>query len=423
MSNGGESRSPLTQDQKIAIDAIFQLGWSRGTWPLFGEIDRPLYQQRIDSQATIHSLTPAYIRRDSSGSFIDPSETLRLTVRGANEASGRETVIPLFLQVLKKLVSWEYSYQAENGQYEPIVSQSDIVSLFSNGRRPEVAKAFAEGIGLLIREEQNIYSSFSRSSHDQEWSIAISSRIRCFQDVESIDDYLEKIDINAQEPPAPVTTERADRVDASPTGSIPNPQDVFIVHGRDMEAKAAITEFLEALGLHAIIWDEPVGATGSAAPYTGHIVENAFQLAHAVIVLLTPDEIAHLHPDFHEARDPTSEREPSSQVRPNVFFEAGMAFATHPHRTVIVEIGETRPFSDFAGRNVIRITNNVDSLNSLAKRLEDSGCPVDRTNVDWQSLLRFTSLSAMNRSPSTSTAAGSPQSSLAAPKHTARLIV
>jgi predicted nucleotide-binding protein len=160
---------------------------------------------------------------------------------------------------------------------------------------------------------------------------------------------------------------------------------VFVVHGRDSDKRNAMFDFLRALALEPIEWEHAVGSTGSGAPYTGSVVEKSIREAAAVLVLLTPEEEAHLLPRFIEDHDPDYERNPTPQARLNVIFEAGMAFGVVPERTIVVEFGTTRPFSDIAGRNTVRfdVRASHDARNKLATRLELLGLPVDKRGGDW----------------------------------------
>lgn len=157
---------------------------------------------------------------------------------------------------------------------------------------------------------------------------------------------------------------------------------VFVVHGRNDQARNALFEFLRALDLKPLEWSAAVALTGSASPYIGEVLDRAFRVAQAVIVLLTPDEIAYLRPEYASGEtDP--DLDPAAQARPNVLFEAGMAFGRHPDRTVLVEMGSVRPFSDIAGRHVVRMDGSPDKRNELATRLKNAGCKVETGSVSW----------------------------------------
>ncbi len=174
-----------------------------------------------------------------------------------------------------------------------------------------------------------------------------------------------------------------------PKGNAKNARKVFVVHGRNLEARDAMFGFLRAIGLEPIEWSTAISATGSASPYIGQALDAAFDMAQAVVVLLTPDDIAYLRPEYANGDD-DPERVPTPQARPNVLFEAGMAIGRHPERTVLVELGALRPFSDVAGRYAVRLDNSSPKRNDLANRLKDAGCDVTTSGSDWLNAGDFT---------------------------------
>lgn len=176
-----------------------------------------------------------------------------------------------------------------------------------------------------------------------------------------------------------------------------DPRKVFVVHGRDLEAKRAVYGLLRELDLLPLDWEELVAATGSAAPYVGDTVSVAFRFAQAVVVVLTPDDEARLLPALHGSDEPPHEVGFMGQARPNVLFEAGMALASHPDRTIFVEIGKVRPFSDVAGRHMVRLTGAAATLQAVATRLGNAGCPANLTGSGWLDESRFKDLDAHSR--------------------------
>lgn len=179
------------------------------------------------------------------------------------------------------------------------------------------------------------------------------------------------------------------------TGRAPNRIDrhrVMVVHGRDEDARRAMFDFLRAIGLQPGEWRKLVADTGKGSPYIGEVLERAFERAAAVLVLLTPDDEAKLRDDLIRDTDPNYERNPAGQARPNVLFEAGMAFGLHPDRTILVELGELRPFSDVFGRHVVRLDGTERPLRDIAGRLETAGCAVDVSGDDWSDPGRFPNL-------------------------------
>jgi len=170
---------------------------------------------------------------------------------------------------------------------------------------------------------------------------------------------------------------------------------VFVVHGRDLAAREAVFAFLRSLSLRPLEWTQALKLTGKGSPYVGEVLDAAFREAAAIIVLLTPDDEARLNSVFLTSRDPKHERELTGQARPNVLFEAGMAFGNNPNSTVLVQLGDIRPFSDVGGRHVVRLNNTPASRIEFATKLANAGCNVDTSGSDWLSAGDF-----QERSPS-----------------------
>ena len=164
---------------------------------------------------------------------------------------------------------------------------------------------------------------------------------------------------------------------------------VFVVHGRNAAARAAMFTFLRSIGLDPIEWSVAVKMTGEGSPYIGQVLDSAFAAAQAVVVLLTPDDVAYLRSEYASGEgDP--ETEPLAQARPNVLFEAGMAMGRDAKRTVLVEFGKLRPFSDVAGRHAVRIDDTASKRKDLAQRLESAGCEVTLAGEHWLTAGDFT---------------------------------
>lgn len=158
---------------------------------------------------------------------------------------------------------------------------------------------------------------------------------------------------------------------------------VFVVHGRDAEARSQLFIFLRAVGLKPIEWNQAIKMTGQASPYVGTILDTAFREAAAVVVLLTPDDDVKLRKRYHKAREPEYEKKLTGQARPNVLFEAGMAFGRNADSTVLVQLGDVKSFSDVGGRHVVHLSNDPSSRQELATKLANAGCNVDTAGSDW----------------------------------------
>ena len=64
------------------------------------------------------------------------------------------------------------------------------------------------------------------------------------------------------------------------------------------------------------------------------------------LLYFKPDDEARLNQEFRGDSDPPDETELTGQARPTVLFEVGMALGHSQERTILVELGDLRPFSD-----------------------------------------------------------------------------
>lgn len=151
---------------------------------------------------------------------------------------------------------------------------------------------------------------------------------------------------------------------------------VFVVHGRNARLQRDFFAFLASLKLEPIDWREAATYPAEGTPYIGTILDRAFSRAHAVIVLLTPDDEVRLAEALWKPDEMDEEKTVCCQPRPNVIFEAGMAFGCKPDRTILVEVGQIKRFSDVLGRYAVRLDNTPARRMELVDRLEAAGCIV-----------------------------------------------
>ena len=159
-------------------------------------------------------------------------------------------------------------------------------------------------------------------------------------------------------------------------------QKVFVIHGRDKRARREFFTFLRAIGLKPMEWSTVLAEARGGAPLISDVLDKAITGDRAFVVLLTPDDVVQLKPEHADGAD-DSELRPSGQARPNVLFEAGMAFGRHPEHIVLVEFGKVRPFTDISGRFVVQLDDTTESRHKLANMLRTIGCDVDTSGSDW----------------------------------------
>jgi predicted nucleotide-binding protein len=164
---------------------------------------------------------------------------------------------------------------------------------------------------------------------------------------------------------------------------------VMVIHGRDEDRVQGFFNLLRSMGLIPLEWGELATKTGVGAPYVGEVLDAAFTNAAAVVVLLTGDDLTILDPDYRRNDDQPFEAQLTSQPRPNVLFEAGMAFAKHPEKTLLVQIGHIKPFSDIGGRYILKLDNSKEKRQELMTRLSKAGCDVCPDGGAWLTVGNF----------------------------------
>jgi predicted nucleotide-binding protein len=167
---------------------------------------------------------------------------------------------------------------------------------------------------------------------------------------------------------------------------------VFVVHGRDEGLRKSMFEFLRALSLNPMEWSKAVllPRKGGANPHVDDILDAAMARVQAVVVIFSPDDLAMLKESLLGKGEKRTEGKLQGQPRPNVIFEAGLALGRHPDKTLLVQIGSVRGFSDIAGKHLVRLTNDVTKRKDVGNRLHKIGCRVDLGGDDWMTAGDFT---------------------------------
>jgi predicted nucleotide-binding protein len=170
-----------------------------------------------------------------------------------------------------------------------------------------------------------------------------------------------------------------------------DPRRVFVVYGRNLRAKDALFKFLKAVRLEPRDFPKAAVENGSGgAPFIGLVLDKEFRTRPAFLVLLTPDDEVSLRRRLCRDED-DPEGQIAYQARPNVFFEAGMALAISPERTVFASLGDPKGFSDLQGRHLIRLSDSAIDRHALLDRLRAVGCKPQITRTRWRTIGDFSS--------------------------------
>lgn len=398
---------PLSEATRTLLQWIWEFFKANGRWPTTRELDisinRALKVDLVDLSA---ELPPGLLWPDLSRfrpGWQPDQQEVRLTLRGLSYVPGTEDDLKSIVGVIGEVARQAAEYEPKSADDYLTVTSNELATSLGLATDSTALRAVFD---LIVGGLPGFWHG--GGTNPDGWSFTVNERgARRYLGVSTIAELLERIEqitqvqnaemakvsqalaplFEAPEPPSPPQSERI----AGPATSLfsdeaGDPHKVFLVYGRNTKAKDAMELFLTSLGLSVVDFEDAVAATGSASPYTGEALDAGFSLARVVLVLLTPDERTHLR---HELAGSPAEPLDEYQARPNVFFEAGMAFRTQRRRTVIVELGNVRPFSDIAGVHIVPLDDSPESRLKLINRLRVAGCAVETPTEDWRQAGQF----------------------------------
>ena len=395
----------LTDDQRQILLLVLNFFRENRSWPSYRWLNQFAFVQlELDFDEVFATIPPGHVLPEPvswQSRPVTADTAISLTLRGVASV-GAEHELKLFLDTLM------YIGEEAAGFIPPPEGPQDLT--ITSDQVAEAIKCQPDDPGLpLVREliTSSVWEiwSGSGSTPDGHWEITvIPEKARVYHDFTSVAALLQAREqreqqrqrwgaVSAVQPLAPDdVTDLASPVDDA---DIETKNTVFVVYGRNDLAQAAMFEFLTSLELEPLGWDQLLAATGEASPYVGDVLAAGFPMAQAVVALLTPDDVARLQTAFQQPHDPIHETELTPQARPNVLFEAGMAFMSHPKSTVLVELGQLRPVSDLVGRHTIRLNESDEWRRSLIVRLQTAGCPVNLDGEHWKTAGDFSAALAL----------------------------
>ena len=421
-----ETRASLCANGRQLVEAVWDLFEQSGSWPTVGEVAHRL-DRRYDLafEDALPDVPAGLLYGVHPGRIPSDGETIGLTLAGAAAVEGAAEDLQLVVAAIGLAARLQQTWDPPTADRDTELSftASDLArheEISTAGRALPLAR-----VGALLRTENWGWSSASHGVTPDAWSFTIDRRVRRFRGVVNFTDLCSRVrppsqlaspPLVASEAVMPPATGRLSTLTA-PAEQQTNPRSsvtkrtVFLVHGRDHDARNALIELLRAFDLRVINWRDAISQAGEGGtPYTGDIVRAGMDMADVVVVLLTPDDVGYVRPAFRQDRDGADELRPTGQARLNVIFEAGMAMALDRKRVVMVEIGATRGLSDTAGIHTIRLSDHVESRKDFAARLRDAGLTVDTDGEPWRTVGVFTRspLAARELALEPDTAPGSP---------------
>lgn len=197
------------------------------------------------------------------------------------------------------------------------------------------------------------------------------------KEITSIDEFLEILRINYIK----ITKELLIKSNEGSVGRMIDPRNIFVIYGRNLQAKEDLFDLLRAVDLKPFEWSTVVELTGEGCPTNYQSIDKAMDNVQAFIALFTPDDEVKLRDELLDKGE--KEEIDTHQPRPNVLFETGLAFGKDRKKTIIVEVGKIRRITDLDGFNTIRLDGSLRKRKELIKRLQTLNCKIDTTS-DWE---------------------------------------
>lgn len=300
------------------------------------------------------------------------------------------------------VVLWNTSRSEPRGSGRFYISEAELVSVFVDpylagkpfylqGRKIEhdnvdeitiLRSDSKEKRGFTLTESQ-----YAKVDDFVKWSELIGVLVEHWADV--TDDFI-KVGNEGTEKNSVDATEIGSTGESSQVTTESEKRKVFVVHGRMLGVRDAMFEFLESAGLTPMPWEEMVGSTVNMSPSNLEVVKAGAKRADAFLVIITPDDIGRMNPAITPSAAEEHERNYTPQPRLNVVFETGLAMGIMREKTVVVEFGRTRPFSDLEV-NAIRINreNEIKMREAILDRLSNQGLSVSKVGSRWQTAGKF----------------------------------
>jgi len=156
--------------------------------------------------------------------------------------------------------------------------------------------------------------------------------------------------------------------------SAPNDGSIFLVHGRDHEARDQLELVLRRLGLEPFVLQVTGGGGDTLIEALERQIGKSAQSSFG-IVLATPDDLGYLKSETPEDAKP--------RARQNVVMEMGMLLASLTRkRCAILQKGYVETPSNMGGVITIPFNDHVrETVPKLVQRLQEAGFKLDPTAI------------------------------------------
>lgn len=175
---------PLTAQQRLVLQKIYDRFRADGDWPTCVAVDRPLRRElRIDTGLVLQGIPERLLLRSRPGNYRPlPDDQLRLTIRGIAACNGSEDDIEHFVRLLRWLAQLEVAFEPVAAETMPRATLREIDE--NLGLRGDVG-ALRRLYAMLHLDHWGLSGT---SANGGEWSVTVGPDIWRFRDVQSAED-------------------------------------------------------------------------------------------------------------------------------------------------------------------------------------------------------------------------------------------
>lgn len=186
---GSAEIPPLTGQEKVVLQAIYDHFREHGAWPTFITIDRPIRREhRWDTGAIVLSLPESLIVQPRPGNLRPTaSDELRLRLLGLKACDGSSGDTERFVRTLRWLAEREETYKppADSGDELPQVTSQEIADYLGLDHADQLPLRRLHA--MLQLDHWGLGGS---GGNDEGWYVRLGQDIWRFRDVRSMDDVI-----------------------------------------------------------------------------------------------------------------------------------------------------------------------------------------------------------------------------------------